>query len=78
MATKRYDYTWNKFIHKLDPKYGYFVKDCKDNREKRLLAFLVPILSPEKPYNVTLTLANTMFLAFSEVKVVDWGSSLEI
>ena len=39
-----------------------------------MLAFLVPILSPEKPYNITLTLATTLLLAYSEKKVVDWGS----
>jgi hypothetical protein len=58
----------------LDPKYGYFVKDCKDDRERRMLVFLVPIFSPEKPYNITLTIATTSFLAYSEKKVVDWGS----
>ena len=39
-----------------------------------MLAFLVPILSPEKPYNITLILATTLFLAYSEKKVVDWRS----
>jgi hypothetical protein len=39
-----------------------------------MLAFLVPILSPEKPYNITFTLATTLLLACSEKKVVDWGS----
>ena len=39
-----------------------------------MLAFLVSILSPEKPYNITLTLAITLLLAYSEKKVVDWGS----
>jgi hypothetical protein len=39
-----------------------------------MLAFLVPILSMEKPYNVTLTLANNLFLAYSKKKVVDWGN----
>lgn len=74
MATKREDCTRDKFALKLDPKYGYFVKDCKDERERRMLAFLVPIFSPEKPYNITLTLATTLLLAYSEKKVVDWGS----
>jgi hypothetical protein len=58
----------------LDPKYGYFVKDCKDEREKRMLAFLVSIFTPEKPYNITLTLVTTLLLAYSEKKVVDWES----
>ena len=39
-----------------------------------MLAFLVPILSPKKPYNITLTLATTLLLAYSKKKVVDWGS----
>ena len=38
-----------------------------------MLVFLVPIFSPEKPYNITLTLATTLLLAYSEKKVVDWG-----
>ena len=43
MTTKREDCTTDKFSHRLDPKYGYFMKDCKDERERRMLAFLVPI-----------------------------------
>jgi hypothetical protein len=39
-----------------------------------MLVFLVPILSSEKPYNITLTLATTLLLAYSEKKVVDWGN----
>ena len=38
MATKREDYTRDKFSLRLDPKYGYFVKDCKEKRERRMLA----------------------------------------
>jgi hypothetical protein len=65
MATKKEDCTRDKFFLRLDPKYGYFVKDCRDKREKRMLAFLVPIFSLEKPYNITLTLATTLLLAYS-------------
>ena len=52
MATKRENCTRDIFSLRLDPKYGYFVKDCKDEREMRMLAFLVPIFSPDKPYNI--------------------------
>ena len=48
MATKRENCTRDKFSQRLDPKYGYFVKNCKDERERRMLAFLVPIFSSEK------------------------------
>jgi hypothetical protein len=77
MATKIDDCTRDKISLRLDPKYGYFVKNCKDEREMRMLAFLVPIFSPEKPYNITLTLATTLFLAYSEKKMVDWESIIE-
>ena len=72
MTTKREDCTRDKFSLRLDPKYGYFVKDCKDEREMRIFAFIVLIFSLEKPYNITLTLATTLLLAYSEKKVVDW------
>ena len=39
-----------------------------------MLAFVVPIFSPEKPYNITLILATTLLLAYSEKNVVDWES----
>ena len=39
-----------------------------------MLVFLLPIFSLEKPYNITLTFATTLLLAYSEKKVVDWGS----
>ena len=35
MATKKEDYTMYKFSQKLDLKYGYFVKNCKDKEKKR-------------------------------------------
>jgi hypothetical protein len=72
MATKKEKCTRDKFSQKLDPKYGYFVKNCKYEKERRMLAFLVPILSPEKPYNIILILATTFLLVYSEKKVVDW------
>ena len=74
MATKRDDCIRDKFFQWLDPKYGYFVKDCKDEREKKILVFLVSIFTPEKPYNIILIIATTLLLAYSEKKVVDWRS----
>ena len=34
---------------------------------------MMPILNPEKPKRVTLTVANTLFGALSGVRPVDWG-----
>lgn len=77
MDPKKDDCTQDKFSRKQDPKYGYYVGDYKYSKEKRVLAFLVPILSPKKPYNVTLTLANTLFLSFFGERLVDWGHIIE-
>ena len=72
MAIKREDCTRDNFFQRLDPKYGYFVKYCKDERERRMLAFIVPIFSLKKPYNITFILTTTLLLAYYEKKVVDW------
>ncbi len=42
-------------------KDGYAVEDCIDERQRRLLKFLVPVLHLEKPTRVTISLANTIF-----------------
>ena len=59
MAAKKDDCTRGRFSSSLDSKDGYAVSDCKDDRDRRMRAFLVPILTPEKlafsspdrPYN---------------------------
>ena len=38
-----------------------------------MLEFIMPILNPEKPKRITLTMANTMFGALSGVRPVNWG-----
>ena len=61
------------FFGRVNPKDGYAVVDCKDPRVKRLLEFLVPLLYPEKPTRVTITVGNTIFGALSGERPVDWG-----
>lgn len=46
MATRKEDCTRGKFRTKPHRNDGYKVTDCKDEREMRVLAFLVPILHP--------------------------------
>ena len=38
-----------------------------------MLKFLVPLLYPEKPTRVTITVGNTIFRALSRERSVDWG-----
>ena len=61
------------FIHQVGPKDGYSVGDCRNNRQRRLLEFIVPIVHPDKPTWVTITIGNTIFGALDGGREVDWG-----
>ena len=62
-----------KFYKPTNPKDSFQVTDCKLPRDKRLLHYVLAILSPERPTRVTNTLANTIFGTFSGDRQVDWG-----
>jgi hypothetical protein len=55
------------------PKDGYSIDDCKDPRHRRLLAFLVPIVYPEKPNRITVTWGNTIFGTLNGGRKVNWA-----
>ena len=59
------------FSGRVNPKDGYAVADFKDPRVKRVLEFLVPLLYPEKPTRVTITVGNMIFGALSGERPVD-------
>ena len=73
MASRTDRYIDGMFSGRVNPKDGYAVADCKDPRAKRVLEFLVPLLYPEKPTRVTITVGNTIFGALSGERPVDWG-----
>ena len=50
-----------KFLHMVDPKDGYSVRDCRDARHCGLLEFIMPIIHLDKPARVTITIGNTIF-----------------
>ena len=56
MANQTDRFVEGKFLHKVDPKDGFSVKDCRNDRERRMLEFLLPIVHPNKPTRVTRTL----------------------
>ena len=47
--------------------------ESRNPRERRMLVFLMPILNPEKPKRISLTMANTLFGAIFGVRLVNWG-----
>ena len=73
MANRTDQYVEGKFLHDVDPKDGFPVRDCRDARERRLLEFLVPIVHLNKPTWVTRTLKNTIFGAISGERSIDWA-----
>ena len=66
-------YVEGKFRNDADSKDGFPVRDCRDSRECRLLEFLVPIVHPDKPTQVTRMIGNTIFGPLSGDKPVDWS-----
>ena len=73
MANRTDQYIEGKFRSEADPKDGFPVRECRDPRERRLLEFLVPIVHPDKPTQVTRTIGNTIFGAISGERPVDWA-----
>ena len=73
MASRTDRYIDGMFSGRVNLKDGYAVANCKDPRVKRVLEFLVPLLYPEKPTRVTITVGNTIFGALSGERPVDWG-----
>ena len=60
-----------KFRIEHDPKDGFHPGDCKNPREHRVVEFLLPILYPEKPKRLSITMANTIFGALFGTRPVN-------
>jgi hypothetical protein len=73
LAGRKDEYVKECFKDLPSPKDGYSIDDYKDPRHKRLLAFLVPIVYPEKPNRITVTWGNTIFGALNGGRKVNWA-----
>jgi hypothetical protein len=71
LAGRKDDYVKDCFEELPSPKDGYAIEDCMDARYRHVLAFLVPILYPEKLNRITVILGNTIFGALKGGKKVD-------
>ena len=71
MANRTDKFVEGKFLHEVDPKDGFPVKECRNDRERRVLEFLVPIVHPDKPTRVTRTPGNTIFGALEGDRPID-------
>jgi hypothetical protein len=73
LAGRKDEYVRDCFKELPSPKDGYAIEDCTDPRHRRVLAFLVPILYPEKPNRITVTLGNTIFGVLNGGRKVNWA-----
>ena len=71
LANRMDTYVDGKFLHYVDSKDGYLVRDCRDARHLRLLEFVVLIIHPNNPSWVTITIANTIFGALDGCRPID-------
>ena len=60
-----------KFRSLINSKDGHSVEDCVDPRERKILEFVVPIIYPKKPKQVTKVVGNTIFGSLSGEYVVN-------
>ena len=77
VASQTNKFIGGKFHNAVNPKDGFAIADCEDSKAKRVLEFLIPILYPEKPTWVMVTVGNTIFGALLEERRVDWGIVLQ-
>jgi hypothetical protein len=73
LAGRKDEYVKECFRDLPNPKDRYSIDDCKNPRHKRLLAFLVSIVYPEKPNRITITWGNTIFGALNGGRKVNWA-----
>ena len=73
LASRGDKFTTCKFLHAPHSKDGYSMSDYRNHRERRMLEFLVPVLSHDKGVRFIVTLGNTLFGSLSGERKVDWG-----
>ena len=78
MVAGRTDHWINgKFRSPINSKDGHSIEDCVDSRKRKILEFVVPIIYPEKPKQVTKVVGNTIFGSLSGEYVVNWSQVIQ-
>jgi hypothetical protein len=73
LAGRKDEYVKDCFKELPNPKDGYDIEDCTDPRHRRMLAFLAPIVYPDKPNQITVTLGNMIFGTLIGGRKVNWA-----
>jgi len=70
-ASRTNKFCHGKFTNFVHSKDGYVMSDCENLRWRRVLEFLVPIFSPDRPTRVMIILGNTLLGALTGVRKVN-------
>ena len=76
-ASRRDSFYVGKFRTDPDPKDGFYPGNCWNLRERRVIEFILPIISPEKPKRLSIIMANTLFRAMSGVRPINWARLIQ-
>lgn len=76
-ASQKDIYFVGKFKVENYPKNGFYPIDCKNPRERRVTIFFLPILYLEKPKRLSITMANTIFVALFGAQPCNWGRFIQ-
>lgn len=76
-ASSTNKYGSGEFSNPVNSKDTFAVSFCVNPKEKRILEFVLPILYPEKPTKVIVTMINTIFGSMSGERPVSWGVFLQ-
>ena len=70
-------YVISKLKVENDLKDGFYSVGCRNPRERRVIEFLLPILYPGKPKQLSITMANMIFGALFRARLVKWGRFIQ-
>jgi len=65
-------YAKEKFQNPRNAKERYAISDCRNDRHRQVMEFLIPILYLEKPTRITVTFKNNIWGALED-RVLHWG-----
>ena len=76
-ARRRDSFYVEKFRTDPDLKDGFHPGNCRNLSERRVIKFILPILSPEKSKRLSITMVNTLFGAMSGIRPVNWARLIQ-
>ncbi|CAM6129143.1 unnamed protein product [Calypogeia fissa] len=71
------NFTAPYFDGNINPKEGWVLRKCNHIPLRRVLAFLVPLIYPERPNRVTVKIGSTIIASYLRMRKISWPKILE-